>query len=158
MRLTARWRAWAAHHRVHVGIVFALAYVAFSRPSAQTFWYGALLVVVGESIRVWACGHLVRNEELTRDGPYSIVRHPLYLGSLLIGLGLMWRNCDYSRSSEPSTSSTWMRYRASFLGLAAATPGTNPAGRRPDFRVRRADAIARYAPWRSCSCYWSCST
>jgi len=89
MPLTARWRAWAAHHRVHVGIIFALAYVAFSRPSALTFWYGALLVVAGESIRFWACGHLVRNEELTRDGPYSVVRHPLYLGSLLIGLGLV---------------------------------------------------------------------
>jgi protein-S-isoprenylcysteine O-methyltransferase Ste14 len=89
MRLTARWRAWAAHHRVHVGIAFALAYVAFSRPSPVTFWYGAAVVALGESIRVWACGHLVRNEELTRDGPYSVVRHPLYLGSLLIGLGLV---------------------------------------------------------------------
>lgn len=89
MRLTARWRAWAAHHRVHVGIVFALAYVAFSRPSPVTFWYGAAVVALGESIRVWACGHLVRNEELTRDGPYRLVRHPLYLGSFLIGLGLV---------------------------------------------------------------------
>ncbi|NKB90142.1 MAG: hypothetical protein GKS06_18190 [Acidobacteria bacterium] len=89
MRLAARWRAWAAHHRVHVGIVFALAYVAFSRPDMSTFWVGALLVAAGEGTRVWACGHLVRNEELTRDGPYRFVRHPLYLGSLLIGLGLV---------------------------------------------------------------------
>jgi protein-S-isoprenylcysteine O-methyltransferase Ste14 len=89
MRLDSRWRAWAAHHRVHVGIAFALAYVAFSRPDATTFAYGALVVALGEGIRVWACGHLVRNEELTRNGPYSVVRHPLYLGSLLIGLGLV---------------------------------------------------------------------
>ena len=89
MRLAARWRAWAAHHRVHVGIIFALAYVAFSRPDMATFWWGALVVAAGEGIRVWACGHLVRNEELTRDGPYRLVRHPLYLGSLLIGLGLV---------------------------------------------------------------------
>ena len=68
MRLAARWRAWAAHHRVHVGIIFALAYVAFSRPDMTTFWYGAAIVALGEGIRVWACGHLVRNEELTRDG------------------------------------------------------------------------------------------
>lgn len=89
MRLAARWRAWAAHHRVHVGILFALAYVAFSRPDMATFWYGAIILGVGEGIRVWACGHLVRNEELTREGPYRFVRHPLYLGSLLIGLGLV---------------------------------------------------------------------
>ena len=88
MRLTARWRAWASHHRVHVGIFFALFYVAFSRPDATRLLAGALIVVLGEGIRVWACGYLVRNEELTRDGPYQMVRHPLYLGSLLIGLGL----------------------------------------------------------------------
>lgn len=88
MRWTARWRAWAAHHRVHVGIFFALFYVAFSRPDAVRLLPGALLVAVGEGIRVWACGYLVRNEELTRDGPYRLVRHPLYLGTLLIGTGL----------------------------------------------------------------------
>lgn len=88
MRLTARWRAWAAHHRVHVGIFFALFYVAFSRPDAARLLPGALLVALGEGIRVWACGYLVRNEELTRDGPYRLVRHPLYLGTLLIGTGL----------------------------------------------------------------------
>ncbi len=88
MRLTARWRAWASHHRVHVGIIFALFYVAFSPPDATRLLAGALIVVLGEGIRVWACGYLVRNEELTRDGPYQMVRHPLYLGSLLIGLGL----------------------------------------------------------------------
>ena len=88
MRLSARWRAFASHHRVHVGIFFALGYVAFSRPSPDRFWIGAALVALGEGIRVWACGHLVRNEVLTRDGPYRHVRHPLYLGSLLIGVGL----------------------------------------------------------------------
>lgn len=88
MRLTARWRAWASHHRVHVGIFFALFYVAFSRPSPERFLLGALLVAAGEAIRVWACGFLVRNEVLTRDGPYRVIRHPLYLGSLLIGVGL----------------------------------------------------------------------
>jgi len=88
MRLTARWRAWAAHHRVHVGIFFAIFYVALSRPSPERFLLGAALVVTGEAIRVWACGHLVRNKVLTRHGPYARLRHPLYLGSLLIGVGL----------------------------------------------------------------------
>lgn len=88
MRLTARWRAWASHHRVHVGIFFALFYVAFSRPDATRLLAGTAIVALGEGIRVWACGYLVRNQELTRDGPYRMVRHPLYLGSLLIGLGL----------------------------------------------------------------------
>jgi len=88
MRLIERWRAWASHHRVHAGILFALSYVALSRTSGQRFVLGAAVVIVGETIRVWACGHLVRNVELTRAGPYRFVRNPLYLGSLFIGLGL----------------------------------------------------------------------
>ena len=88
MRLTAKWRAWASHHRVHVGIFFAIFYVALSRPSPERFLFGAALVAIGESIRVWACGYLVRNKVLTRRGPYARLRHPLYLGSLLIGIGL----------------------------------------------------------------------
>lgn len=88
MRLNARWRAWASHHRVHVGILFALLYVAISRPAPDRLLLGALLVGAGEALRVWACGYLVRNEVVTRDGPYALMRHPLYLGSLLIGVGL----------------------------------------------------------------------
>lgn len=88
MRLIERWRAWASHHRVHAGILFALLYVALSRTSGDRFVLGAAVVIAGEAIRVWACGHLVRNVELTRGGPYRYVRNPLYLGSLLIGLGL----------------------------------------------------------------------
>lgn len=86
--MNARWRAWVVRHRVHFGIAVALLYVAFSRPSPTRFWIGAGLVVMGEAIRVWACGHLIRNKVLTRGGPYSLIRHPLYAGSLLIGVGL----------------------------------------------------------------------
>ena len=88
MRFIERWRALASHHRVHAGILFALLYVALSRTSGERFVIGAAIVVVGEAIRVWACGYLVRNIELTRGGPYRYVRNPLYLGSLAIGLGL----------------------------------------------------------------------
>lgn len=108
MRFSPQWRAWAAHHRVHVGIFFALAYVAFSRTSPDRLLIGALVVAAGETIRVWACGHLVRNEVLTRDGPYRYVRHPLYLGSLLIGVGLA------------VLSQAWFAWLAAFLLLYIA--------------------------------------
>lgn len=86
--MNARWRAWAVRHRVHIGILIGLVYVAFSRPSPSRFWIGVVIVALGEGIRVWACGFLIRNKVLTRGGPYSLVRHPLYAGSLLIGVGL----------------------------------------------------------------------
>lgn len=86
--LSRRWRRWAAHNRVRVTMLFALLYVAFSFPDAFRLLPGALLVAVGQSTRLWAAGHLRRNVDLARSGPYRWVRHPLYLGSLLMGVGL----------------------------------------------------------------------
>ena len=42
----------------------------------------------GEALRLWASGHLEKSKEVTRSGPYRYTRHPLYLGSSLIGIGL----------------------------------------------------------------------
>src|SRR5688572_24864258 len=53
------------------------------------FVFGILVIVLlGEAIRVWAAGHLEKGREVTSSGPYAITRHPLYLGSTVIGIGL----------------------------------------------------------------------
>lgn len=86
--LSRRWRRWAAHNRVRVTMVLGLAYVAYSVPTASGLLAGVALIAVGQAIRFWAAGHLDKNIRLARGGPYRFVRHPLYLGSFLIGLGL----------------------------------------------------------------------
>jgi len=43
--------------------------------------------VAGEALRIWAAGHLEKGREVTRTGPYSLTRHPLYLGSAIMGAG-----------------------------------------------------------------------
>jgi protein-S-isoprenylcysteine O-methyltransferase Ste14 len=48
---------------------------------------GLLGVVGGLALRSWAAGFLVKNDRLTTDGPYALVRNPLYLGSFLMILG-----------------------------------------------------------------------
>lgn len=48
---------------------------------------GAVLVVPGLLIRALASGHVRKNESLATSGPYAYTRNPLYLGSLLMGLG-----------------------------------------------------------------------
>jgi protein-S-isoprenylcysteine O-methyltransferase Ste14 len=48
---------------------------------------GIGVAVTGESIRLWASGHLQKNRTLTTSGPYAWTRNPLYLGSLFVGVG-----------------------------------------------------------------------
>jgi protein-S-isoprenylcysteine O-methyltransferase Ste14 len=52
-------------------------------------WFvpGALVTLAGEWLRLWAAGHLRKNKQLTTTGPYSYVKNPLYIGTLLITIG-----------------------------------------------------------------------
>jgi len=45
------------------------------------------VVLAGLLVRAWAAGTLEKNWRLTVTGPYAFTRNPLYLGSLIIGLG-----------------------------------------------------------------------
>ncbi len=69
--------------------VFALIglILYFSRPTQIGFIVGAVFVVVGTLIRVWAGGHLTRDQRLTTSGPYQFTRNPFYLGRFLILIG-----------------------------------------------------------------------
>ena len=80
-RLLARWR-------VFLGFVFAAIVLWLATPTPRSLMIGAAIAVIGESIRVWAAGHLEKSKEVTMSGPYRYTRHPLYLGSSLIGIGM----------------------------------------------------------------------
>jgi len=51
------------------------------------FWGGFALVALGEWVRMWAAGHLVKNKVLTFTGPYAYVKNPLYIGTFLCMVG-----------------------------------------------------------------------
>ncbi len=74
-------------------VLFALiaALVYFSRPTRLLFALGASATIIGLLIRVWAAGHLTRDQRLAVSGPYAHTRNPFYLGRLfvLVGLALM---------------------------------------------------------------------
>ena len=80
IRLLARWR-------VFLGFVFAAIALYLATPTPTTLLVGTTVSVIGELIRLWAAGHLEKSKEVTRSGPYRFTRHPLYLGSSLIGIG-----------------------------------------------------------------------
>jgi protein-S-isoprenylcysteine O-methyltransferase Ste14 len=64
-----------------------LAALILARPSPLLLILGLSLAALGEVVRIWAAGHLVKGRELTRSGPYAWTRNPLYLGSSLIAVG-----------------------------------------------------------------------
>ncbi len=74
--------------RVLAAYLAAVAVVVAARPTAGSVLLGLLLVGAGAGLRVWATGHLVKNQELTISGPYAYLRHPLYAGALSIGIGI----------------------------------------------------------------------
>jgi protein-S-isoprenylcysteine O-methyltransferase Ste14 len=76
-----------ARYRVHLGFVAAIAALVLARPNLSSWTAGLLIATTGELVRLWAAGHIEKGREITRSGPYRFVRHPLYLGSTLIGVG-----------------------------------------------------------------------
>jgi protein-S-isoprenylcysteine O-methyltransferase Ste14 len=83
----SEWSQIARRIRVPLGFVFAVVYFWLARPTWPSMALGAIIVVPGLMIRALASGHVRKNESLATSGPYAYTRNPLYLGSLLMGLG-----------------------------------------------------------------------
>jgi protein-S-isoprenylcysteine O-methyltransferase Ste14 len=83
----AEWSQIARRIRVPLGFIFAVLYFWLARPSWRSMWVGGLVVAPGLLLRALASGHVRKNEALATSGPYAYTRNPLYLGSLLMGLG-----------------------------------------------------------------------
>ena len=77
-----------ARLRVPLGFLFAGLVLWLAQPTPRTLLAGAVIALLGEGIRIWAAGHLEKGREVTSSGPYALTRHPLYLGSSVIALGL----------------------------------------------------------------------
>lgn len=73
--------------RVPAGFLLAVLYVWLAHPTWPLWPLGVGLAFLGMLFRGWAAGHVRKNDQLAVSGPYSFTRHPLYLGSFVIGLG-----------------------------------------------------------------------
>ena len=83
MTLTRRLARW----RVPLGYVLAIVAFWLASPTAATLAIGAVVGAIGEAFRIWAAGHLEKGREVTSSGPYALTRHPLYVGSSIMGAG-----------------------------------------------------------------------
>jgi len=70
--------------RQALGLILAFVFAVVAKPSLLTLIPAAVVVMIGVLIRLWASGFIIKNAELATNGPYSLVRHPLYVGNILI--------------------------------------------------------------------------
>lgn len=82
-------REWRYHEasRQGIGILLVLLYTVTAQPLPSAVAIGLPLALVGTLFRLYASGHIVKNRELATQGPYAMVRHPLYTGNILIVVG-----------------------------------------------------------------------
>lgn len=73
--------------RVPLGFAFAAVFLYFARPSATSLAVGSAIALIGLAIRAWSSGHIRKARVLAVSGPYAYSRNPLYLGSLIMGIG-----------------------------------------------------------------------
>ena len=88
-RSRARLAEALARRRVTLGFVTAAAVLVFASPTPSSLAWGFAVAAAGECVRIWAAGHLEKSREVTQTGPYRGSRHPLYVGSAIIAVGVV---------------------------------------------------------------------
>ncbi|NUN68255.1 MAG: isoprenylcysteine carboxylmethyltransferase family protein [Bacteroidetes bacterium] len=83
--------------RSYTPLPFLVVMVAYAEPTVTTLIAGFLIALLGEGIRFWGvsiCGSETRTTgvvgatNLITDGPFGHVRNPLYVGNILMYLGI----------------------------------------------------------------------
>ena len=130
-----------ARRRVTLGFLAGLAALWLARPTPRRLAVGAVIAAAGELIRIWAAGHLEKGREVTMSGPYRWSRHPLYVGSTVIGIGLA------IASARLAVALLVVGYRAVTLTAAIASEEAHLTAKfgstYAEYREGRADEVAR---------------
>ncbi len=85
-RLVRKLRYHEASRQV-LAIVLMLWFSVTAMPAEPSLALGTPFIVAGAALRLFASGFITKNRELATDGPYAIVRHPLYTGNIAIVSG-----------------------------------------------------------------------
>lgn len=81
--------------RSYASIPLFAFFFLFGRSSWDFFFLAMILIISGELIRIWAVSfsgpatrtRIIKAPFLAVRGPYEIIRHPIYFGNFLVGLG-----------------------------------------------------------------------
>lgn len=130
-------RAFLVKRRPLFNFLLPLVLAVLAEPSVTFFLAGLCLAALGEAIRMWSAGVISKAQEVTAAGPYAHVRHPLYVGSLLIGLGycfmsglipwsiplmLVLMGAVYYATIEAEEAHLGLKFGAAYEEYAAAVP------------------------------------
>ncbi len=142
--------------------LLVIPFLWYARPSPGLLASGGALAALGLSLRAWAAGVLLKQKELSIGGPYAYTRNPLYLGSLLLGLGatiaggrwafvvlfLLFFVAVYRPTMRREQRALEQRFEERFRRYASRVPGFVPWARpyRPTDAAseRSAFSVARY--------------
>lgn len=73
--------------RQSLAVILILVFALTSQASPLSAAIGMTAAFIGEVIRYWASGYIMKNKVLAQNGPYAMVRHPLYTGNILLVTG-----------------------------------------------------------------------
>jgi protein-S-isoprenylcysteine O-methyltransferase Ste14 len=84
-----RYADAVARLRVPSGFLIVVVFAWLSRPTPESLALGVPVSALGLALRAWAAGCLSKNRQLATGGPYAYTRNPLYIGTLLVAIGLV---------------------------------------------------------------------
>ena len=85
-------------YRSYTPIPIGIMIIYFARPEPAYAYTGTLLLLMGETIRLWSVSYAggetrTRNvgaKKLCSSGPYAFVRNPLYAGNMFMYMGIVF--------------------------------------------------------------------
>jgi len=157
MKNAAGIREWLFRHRSYTPVPLVVAMLLFAKPTAASFAWGLPMALLGEALRLWGvslAGSSTRVTggvgaiELVTSGPFAHVRNPLYLGNILlyVGMGiasnalfpwlqtagLLWFAFQYSAIVGLEEDYLRTRFGDAYARYCAAVPRFIPSPRRYD--------------------------
>src|SRR5208282_5514288 len=111
------WKNIWEKHRIRICQAGGLCLFLIAQPRSNALFFGGLFIaLIGETIRFWAAGHILKGRELAQTGPYAMTRNPLYLGSFLMTCGFALI-CTSPRHHWLSTALIWAAVLLTFYWL-----------------------------------------
>lgn len=75
-------------YRSCIGIICLFLVLYLAIPTPKSISIGFFFILAGIFFRAWSSGYINKDNELAKDGPYSLTRNPLYFGNFILGIGI----------------------------------------------------------------------